>query len=89
LIEAMFLGLINRILGSIFAIIKYAFLVSTILVILNTINNSVRFLPDQKVRESNLYRPLSTLVPALFPKIFNTVVPPVNLPNKFRQEKSV
>jgi membrane protein required for colicin V production len=89
LVEAMFLGIINRLLGSIFGIIKYAFLVSTILVIINVINSMVHFLPDQKIRESNLYRPLSAIVPAFFPRIFNKEVPPVNLPNKSKPEKNV
>jgi membrane protein required for colicin V production len=74
LIEAMFLGIINRILGSIFALIKYVLLVSTLLMILNFIDSHVRFLPEKKIRESHIYSPLSALVPALFPGGFSKMV---------------
>jgi membrane protein required for colicin V production len=89
LVEAIALGIINRLLGVVFSLIKYALLISAILVILNATNRTVHFLPEKKLAGSHLYRPLSMLVPALFPKLFNTIVPPVNLPVNARQEKIV
>jgi membrane protein required for colicin V production len=89
LVEAIGLGPVNRLLGVLFGIIKYAILISAILTILNAFNNRFRFLPENRIKESHLYRPLSALVPALFPRILNTAIPPVNLPNKLIPEKTV
>jgi membrane protein required for colicin V production len=89
LVEAIALGLVNRLLGVVFSLVKYAFLISAILVILNAINRTVHFLPEKKLAGSHLYMPLSMLVPALFPNLFNTIVPPVNLPENVKQEKIV
>lgn len=89
LVKNMSLGIVNRLLGMIFCMIKYAFFISITLVILNALDRTAHFLPEKKIRESHLYRPLSMLIPALFPKIFNTTIPPINLPDKAKQEKSV
>jgi membrane protein required for colicin V production len=89
LVEAIGLGTVNRLLGVLFGIIKYAILISAILTILNAFNSRLRFLPEDRIKESHLYRPLSALVPALFPRILNTAIPPMNLPIKSKQEKIV
>jgi membrane protein required for colicin V production len=89
LIESLALGLVNRLLGLLFSIVKYAFLVSVVLVILNAVNQKVRFLPEKKLAESHLYKPLSLLIPSLFPQFANRILPPVNLPEDGKLEKKV
>jgi membrane protein required for colicin V production len=67
LLKAIALNLVNRLLGIVFNLLKYALLISGFLVILNGINRKVHILPQDKIRESILYRPLSVIAPTLFP----------------------
>jgi len=74
LIQAVALGFVNRIAGSLFSISKWLFLVSTILVVINTIHSYKPFLPEDKIKESRLYKPVSGLAPLIFPYLkFNKV----------------
>lgn len=67
LIQAIALGFINRILGVVFGIIKTAFILSILLVLLNKADEKYRFLPEKKMQESLLYHPLSDFAPMIFP----------------------
>lgn len=67
LLKAISLNFVNRLLGILFNLLKYALIISACLVVLNGINNRIRFLPQQTIAESKLYRPLSVLAPTLFP----------------------
>jgi len=67
LIQAIALGFINRILGIVFGIAKVAFIISIILVLVNKANNKYHFLPEEKIDNSFLYRPLSDFAPMIFP----------------------
>jgi membrane protein required for colicin V production len=67
LVKAVALGIVNRIAGVLFGILKTAFLISIFLVILNGINNRVPFIPEEHKENSLLYQPLSRLAPAIFP----------------------
>lgn len=66
-VKAVALDFVNRILGLLFSTIKIAFIVSIILVIINTIDYKTPFLPRDSVNKSLLYKPLSSLAPMLFP----------------------
>ncbi len=66
LVKAVALGFINRILGVLFGVIKTAFILSIILVILNTIDRKTHFLPEEKIEESLLYNPISAFAPIIF-----------------------
>jgi len=65
--KAVALDFVNRILGLLFSVIKIAFIISIVLVIVNTINHRSHFLPEEKINKSLLYKPLSSLAPMLFP----------------------
>lgn len=66
LVKAIALGFINRLAGIVFGIAKVAFILSIILVILNTIDRKAHFLPEEKIEGSALYGPISGLAPAIF-----------------------
>ena len=81
LVKAVALGFANRLLGLAFAVLKNAFIISIVLVILNTINERRPFLPGKQIEESFLYVPLSRLAPTVFPYLnFDRIR------QKFRQE---
>ena len=67
LLKAVALGFVNRLLGLSFAVIKSAFIISIILVIVNGINRRSSILPKQMVEESILYKPVSKFAPTIFP----------------------
>ena len=67
LVEAVALGFLNRIAGLLFGIIKTAFILSVILVIINTIDEKLPIIPEEHKSNSLLYEPLSKLVPTIFP----------------------
>ena len=67
LMKAVALGFVNRIAGLTFGILKTAFIISIILVILNNIDKKYSFMPRDKLQESFLYKPLSDFAPWLFP----------------------
>ncbi len=61
------LGWLNRILGLVFAIITTALVVGTIIYVVNSANGMLEFIPEEKIAESRLYRPLLHLVETAFP----------------------
>jgi membrane protein required for colicin V production len=67
LLKAVALGIVNRIAGLAFAILRTAFLVSIVLVILNSIDRRAPFIPEEHKENSLLYKPLSRFAPAIFP----------------------
>jgi len=67
LITAVALGFINRLAGALFSMTKFAFIISIILVVLNTIHTNYSFLPEEKVNKSLMYKPLSRFAPKIFP----------------------
>lgn len=76
LVEAVALGFANRLAGVLFSLLKYAFIISVVLGLLNGINSRAPFLPEKQIQESHLYRPLSQLAPILFPYLhFDIVIP--------------
>ena len=66
LAKAVALGFINNIFGAAFGVLKVAFIISVILVVINTANKNMGFLSPEFKQESILYKPLSNLAPAFF-----------------------
>jgi membrane protein required for colicin V production len=67
LVKAVALGFVNRIFGLLFSWLKTAFIISIILIILNSIDSRVSFLPRKAIDNSLLYKPLSSFAPLIFP----------------------
>ena len=69
LMKAVALGLVVRLLGMVFAVIKTVLIASIVLVVLSTIDQKAHFLPQEKIGESRLYGPVRDFAPMLFPII--------------------
>lgn len=67
LLKFLLLGWVDRILGVLFAIIKYAFLFSIIIYVLTVIDNNFPFLPEESLSKSIFYTPLKEFAPLLSP----------------------
>jgi membrane protein required for colicin V production len=69
LMEAIALGFLNKLLGTVFGLLKATLILSVVFVVLNSIDARRPFLPQEKIEESMLYNPISDIAPALFPII--------------------
>ena len=63
------LGIINKIAGAAFAVIKYAFLLSVVIMFLNEANERIGFVSEKAMEESILFSPVKSIAPALLPSI--------------------
>lgn len=63
------LGLINKILGGIFGLVKIGLVLSIVLVFFHRINATISFVDDETLEESILYESVKGIAPAIFPSI--------------------
>ena len=68
-VKIILLGWLNRVLGVIFAIIKYALIFSIIIHLLLGLDNLYDFLPEHLTGESELYVAVKSFAPKVFPHI--------------------
>lgn len=68
-LAAVALGGLNRVAGAAFGVVKFAFIVSVVLIILDYIDDQVQFLPADKVESSLLYVPVANFAPSFIPYI--------------------
>ncbi len=71
IIEVSMLSFLNRLAGSIFSLLKTILIISLIISFLNMIDQHFPFMPRQKTENSLFYKPLSGIIPWLFPQIRN------------------
>jgi len=89
LVRAVALGPFNRILGVVFGVAKMGFILSIVLVIVNAIDRSARFIPEKDREESVLYGPVSSFAPALFPYLNFEEIRDRVRPEEHREEMRV
>lgn len=63
------LGTLNRIGGIFFGILKMAFIISVMMVLLQKLDLSKLIFDQQQAEESKLYKPISKMAPAIFPHL--------------------
>lgn len=71
--ETIALGFFNKMVGAIFGFLKYALILSIVLIVYDEINTSLRFLEKEKVKKSVLYEPVKNFAPAIFPDLVRVV----------------
>jgi membrane protein required for colicin V production len=81
MLKLIALSFLNRILGVLFNLIKYAFIISSILVVINGFNRRTHFISQEKINDSKLYTPLSNLAPLLFPYLHFDFTHPLDAPD--------
>ncbi len=67
IINMLFLGFFNKVIGAIFGLLKISLIISTLIFILNIIN--INILPKDKCEKSFLYKPVAQLAPMIIPKL--------------------
>lgn len=63
------LGILNKILGAAFGVLKMAFIASAILMLVDAGNRSLQFFKQETLDESYLYEPVRKIAPMILPKI--------------------
>lgn len=71
--ETIALGFFNKLVGAIFGFLKYALILSIVLLVYDEINASLRFVEKAKVKKSVLYEPVKNLAPTIFPNLVRVV----------------
>lgn len=61
------LGLINKILGGVFGLLKFGLILSVLLLIFSKLNSTIPFVSEEEEKSSILYEPVKQLAPMLFP----------------------
>lgn len=67
IVKAVALGFVNRISGAFFGIIKTAFIISVIILLVNKFDEKTGLLKAEQKEGSLLYEPLSKVAPLIFP----------------------
>tara|TARA_B100001057_G_scaffold455981_1_gene502952 strand:+ start:3389 stop:3937 length:549 start_codon:yes stop_codon:yes gene_type:complete len=69
IVKAVALGTISRLLGGIFGVLKTAFILSALLLIVNTVDHYLKLIPSEQKKQSVLYKPISNMIPSIIPKV--------------------
>lgn len=70
--KVVLLGIFNKLMGGVFNVLKYAFLVSVIFMFVNA-SEHYRILNEKQREQSILYGPVSILAPAILPAIMKQI----------------
>jgi membrane protein required for colicin V production len=69
LINLVLLGWLDKLLGVFFAFLKYAFVLSMVIFLMESLNDLYPFLPMDTISQSKLYGVISSIAPTIFPFI--------------------
>ena len=69
IIKLVALGMISRLLGGFFGMLKTSFIVSALLLVFNTIDYHLELISGEQKKNSFLYQPISEMVPLLLPEV--------------------
>lgn len=70
--DFVMLGILNKIFGGLFNMLKYAFLISVVFMFVNS-TKDYRILSEEKRSSSILYEPIASIAPAILPEIMTHV----------------
>lgn len=63
------LGIVNKLLGGAFGLLKMAFLASVVIMFFGATNEEIDLVSEESLEESKLYAPVKTIAPAVLPSI--------------------
>lgn len=67
------LGIVNKLLGGVFGLIKSAFVASVIIMFFKATNERIEIVEDKTLEESILYQPVASIAPIVLPSILKQV----------------
>ena len=69
IVKMVALGMISRLLGGVFGVLKTAFIISALLLVFNTLDYHLKLIPSEQKKKSLLHQPISEMVPLLLPEL--------------------
>ena len=78
LADAASLGIMNKVFGAVFGLIKIGLILSVVLIVFDKLNRNLPFVDKDKLETSILYKPVKNLAPMLFPSILEKESQAVN-----------
>ncbi len=63
------LGILNKILGGIFGIMKIGLILSVVFIFFGKLNDTIPFIKKENLEESVLFNPVKKIAPVIFPSI--------------------
>ena len=69
IVKAVALGIISRLLGGVFGVLKTAFILSALLLIINTFDYYLKLIPIEQKKQSVLYKPISNMILSIMPNV--------------------
>ncbi|MFT5761056.1 MAG: membrane protein required for colicin V production [Polaribacter sp.] len=63
------LGIVNKILGGVFGLIKIGLVLSIVFIFFDRMNSTISFIEKETMEESILYKPVKNIAPTIFPSI--------------------
>lgn len=67
------LGIVNKLLGGVFGLLKSAFVASVIIMFFKATNEQIEIVEDKTLEESILYNPVKGIAPVILPSIIKQV----------------
>lgn len=65
------LGILNKLLGGVFGVLKIGLILSILLIVFDKMNKKIPFVDKADLEDSVLYYPVKSLAPTLFPDIIS------------------
>lgn len=69
IVKMVALGVISRLLGGVFGVFKTAFVISGLLLVINTFDYYLKLIPLDQKKASILYQPISNMIPSIIPDV--------------------
>ncbi|WP_044400843.1 CvpA family protein [Lacinutrix sp. Hel_I_90] len=66
------LGILNKLLGGLFGVLKVGLILSILLIVFNKLNSTITFVDEEHIEDSLLYEPVKSIAPLIFPNIIKT-----------------
>ncbi|WKD85280.1 hypothetical protein KCTC32516_00620 [Polaribacter huanghezhanensis] len=63
------LGIVNKIFGGVFGLVKMGLLLSVVFIFFDRMNSSITLVDKETLEESILYKPVKRIAPTIFPSI--------------------
>ena len=67
------LGILSKVAGAAFGLLKFAFIASAIIMILNPFNKTLNIISQETLNSSILFEPVADFAPKVLPKIMKEV----------------
>lgn len=86
LVDLISLGFLNKLGGAVFGTLKFGLIISVVIFLLEAVNKTVEFIPNQIKTESLLYPHVQKLAPTIIPGLKDKNLEILALPEEFYNE---